>query len=30
MYKIEEKTDDINWTEGPKYSDSPYQIRVGQ
>ena len=29
MYKIKEKTEDINWTDGPKRSDSPYPNRVG-
>ena len=29
MYKIKAGTEDINWTDGPKYSDSQYPIRIG-
>jgi hypothetical protein len=29
MYKIKEKREDIDWTDGSKYSDSPYPKRVG-
>jgi hypothetical protein len=29
MYKIKNESEDINWTDGPKYSDSPYPNRVG-